>query len=182
MSPTSGWRCVALLDFVMRGLDHPAVQSRWHWRQYDVAVWDERCTNHRALADHYPEYRCIPAASSGEGRRADRRADGPSRIRYVSAMAGPELRELRRRAGLTQAEFARRLGVPASVLSAYENGRREPRADFYFRAARAAGFDVRLVRRLDDKTQGRRLVDVLELAERLPARHRPLGKARWASP
>jgi transcriptional regulator with XRE-family HTH domain len=34
------------------------------------------------------------------------------------------LRDLRHRAGLTQAEVARRVGIPSTVLSAYECGRR----------------------------------------------------------
>ena len=55
---------------------------------------------------------------------------------------GTDLRGLRQRAGLTQAEMAKRLGIPASVLSAYERGRREPRVDIFFRAVDVAGFHV----------------------------------------
>jgi taurine dioxygenase len=40
-----------------RRLDDPNVQVRWHWRAGDVAIWDEASTNHRALSDHYPQYR-----------------------------------------------------------------------------------------------------------------------------
>jgi putative transcriptional regulator len=60
------------------------------------------------------------------------------------------LRALRERAGLTQAQLAARIGITVSVLSAYENGRREPRADIFFRAAEAAGFSVDFVPRPDD--------------------------------
>jgi putative transcriptional regulator len=52
------------------------------------------------------------------------------------------LRSLRERAGLTQAQLAARIGIAVPVLSAYENGRREPKADIFFRAVEAAGFDV----------------------------------------
>lgn len=52
------------------------------------------------------------------------------------------LRGLRERAGLTQAELASRAGLTTSVLSAYENGRREPRVDVFFRLVELAGFEV----------------------------------------
>lgn len=55
---------------------------------------------------------------------------------------GQRLRGLRERAGLTQAELARRAGLTTSVLSAYENGRREPRVDVFFRLVELAGFDI----------------------------------------
>lgn len=48
-----------LLDFLQRRLDDPNHQCRWRWRAHDVAVWDERCTNHRALSDHYPSFRAV---------------------------------------------------------------------------------------------------------------------------
>lgn len=60
------------------------------------------------------------------------------------------LRGLRERAGLTQAQLAARIGIPVSVLSAYENGRREPKADIFFRAVEAAGFDVDFVPATDE--------------------------------
>jgi hypothetical protein len=42
------------------------------------------------------------------------------------ADAAAMLRDARRQAGLTQAQLATRAGVPQSVVSAYENGRRQP--------------------------------------------------------
>jgi hypothetical protein len=32
-----------------------------------VAMWDERCTNHRGLSDHYPAHRLIRRCLVGEG-------------------------------------------------------------------------------------------------------------------
>lgn len=92
--------------------------------------------------------------------------------------SGEQLRELRRRAGLTQAEVARRSGVVTTVLSAYERGRREPAADTFLRIAEAIGFELTWMRRLDPAVQGRRLVEVLELAEALPFRPRPMPHPR----
>ena len=94
--------------------------------------------------------------------------------------AGATLREVRRRAGLTQRDLARRAGIPATVLSAYERGRREPGADVFLSLVRAAGFDMAWVRRLDDRQQGQRLAQVLDLAEALPYRPRPMGRPRLA--
>jgi transcriptional regulator with XRE-family HTH domain len=92
--------------------------------------------------------------------------------------SGQQLRELRHRAGLTQAEVARRTGIVTSVLSAYERGRREPGADTFLRIAAAIGFEPTWNRRLDPVVQGRRLVEVLELAEALPFRPRPMPRPR----
>jgi transcriptional regulator with XRE-family HTH domain len=79
---------------------------------------------------------------------------------------------------LTQAEVARRTGVVTSVLSAYERGRREPGADTFLRIAEAIGYAPTWTRRLDPAVQGRRLVEVLELAEALPFRPRPMPRPR----
>jgi transcriptional regulator with XRE-family HTH domain len=82
---------------------------------------------------------------------------------------------------LTQAELAERAGIVPTVLSAYERGRREPGADTFLRIVAAAGFEPTWVRHLDPAVQGRRLVEVLELAEALPFRPRPMPRARLAS-
>lgn len=91
------------------------------------------------------------------------------------------LAELRRRAGLTQAELAARAGVVPTVLSAYERGRREPGADTFLRIVAAAGFEPSWRPVLDPVEQGRRLADVLRLAEALPHRPRPMPRARLRS-
>ncbi len=48
-----------ILTFLKRRLDDPNVSVRWHWHEGDLAIWDERCTNHRALSDHYPQDRAM---------------------------------------------------------------------------------------------------------------------------
>ncbi|MBI5264888.1 MAG: helix-turn-helix domain-containing protein [Bradyrhizobium sp.] len=42
-------------------------------------------------------------------------------------MAAPEVRDLRRRACMTQTEFAARLGVPVETIRNWEQGKRAPR-------------------------------------------------------
>ena len=93
-------------------------------------------------------------------------------------LTGITLRDLRHRAGLTQAVVAARAGIPATVLSAYECGRRKPSLDVAGRIIAAMGFDIRFVPQLDPQVQGQRLVEVLTLAEALPYRPRPLSVAR----
>jgi taurine dioxygenase len=56
-----------LLGFLSTKLDDPNVQCRWRWRRHDVVMWDERCTNHRALSDHYPNHRLIRRCLAGQG-------------------------------------------------------------------------------------------------------------------
>lgn len=88
------------------------------------------------------------------------------------------LRDLRRRAGRTQVEVADAVGIPASVLSAYERGRRQPGLEVAGRIIEVLGYRVEFVRRLDPAVQARKLEDVLTLAEHLPYRPRPLATAR----
>jgi taurine dioxygenase len=49
----------ALLDLYGRALEDPHVQVRWRWTEGDVVIWDETCTTHRALVDHFPARRVM---------------------------------------------------------------------------------------------------------------------------
>ncbi len=53
-------------------------------------------------------------------------------------------REARKRAGLTQAELARRAGVPQSTVGRVESGARVPSTALAERLIRAAGFELRV--------------------------------------
>lgn len=55
------------------------------------------------------------------------------------------LRAARERAGLTQAQLGVRAGLPQSVVSAYERGRREPSLVSLRHLVAAAGFDLDVV-------------------------------------
>jgi transcriptional regulator with XRE-family HTH domain len=81
------------------------------------------------------------------------------------------VREVQRRSRLSQAELARRAGLPRSVVNTYLRGHREAGADALFRIAAAGGFELRLRTRkppVDADRAGRRLAQVLDLAEALP--------------
>jgi transcriptional regulator with XRE-family HTH domain len=93
-------------------------------------------------------------------------------------LSGSTLRDLRLRRGLTQQQVASVVGIPATVLSAYERGRRQPGLEVAGRIIDALGYRVEFRPRLDPEVQARKLVDVLTLAEALPYRPRPLAKAR----
>ena len=83
------------------------------------------------------------------------------------------------RLGFTQAELAARAHTSQAAISAYESGRKEPSLATLDRILSAVGArlavepaeptpaDDRLAR------NGRRLLEVLALAEALPARHEP---------
>ncbi len=83
--------------------------------------------------------------------------------------------KIQRQSGLSQAELARRAGIPRSVLNAYIRGSREPGADALLRIAVAGGMDLRAEPReppVDPRRASHILVQVLELAEALPFRPR----------
>ena len=47
----------AILGFLTDSATDPNVHVRHSWREGDVALWDERCTQHFAVADYLPERR-----------------------------------------------------------------------------------------------------------------------------
>jgi len=86
-------------------------------------------------------------------------------------VAGRLIREIRLQSGLKQVELASRCGVPNSVLSAYENGRRQPGVAALAQIARAAGLEVRVApagEEMANVRAGRILEQVLDLAEQMP--------------
>ena len=47
----------ALLSFLFRHLAQPQYQCRFQWRANSIAFWDNRCTQHLAIWDYWPETR-----------------------------------------------------------------------------------------------------------------------------
>lgn len=81
------------------------------------------------------------------------------------------LRRARRRRDWTQAELARRAGMPASQLCAYETSTKQPSAATLARLLAIAGVTLGAVEpRVERLRQAAELVDVLGLLEVVPLR------------
>lgn len=81
------------------------------------------------------------------------------------------IRLARRRRQWTQAELARRVGMPASQLCAYESSAKQPSAATLDRILRAAGMELgALTPEMERLRQARELQDVLELVDAMPPR------------
>jgi putative transcriptional regulator len=65
------------------------------------------------------EFPLVPAAVAGPG--------APGTPRVAAQAEIPVVRDLRRRAHLTQQEFAAKLGVPVETIRNWEQGKRAPR-------------------------------------------------------
>jgi transcriptional regulator with XRE-family HTH domain len=90
-------------------------------------------------------------------------------------VAAELIAQIRRTSGLNQAELARRSGLQSSVLSAYEHGRRQPSVSALARIARAAGLELEISPLADAdalERSGEVLIQVLELADRMPSKRR----------
>jgi len=94
-----------------------------------------------------------------------------------------ELRETRGRAGLSQRALAARAGTSQAAVAMYETGRKRPSVATLERLLDAMGATLRIEPRPaatggpDPEVAGRRLADVLALAESLP--HRPTRALRY---
>jgi len=60
----------ALLDYLAVHTTQPAFQCRFKWRRNSVAFWDNRCVQHIAMWDYYPQVR--------SGYRVTVKGDRPS--------------------------------------------------------------------------------------------------------
>jgi taurine dioxygenase len=47
----------AILSFLFRQMENPYYQVRFRWRENDVVIWDNRCTQHMAVWDYWPHER-----------------------------------------------------------------------------------------------------------------------------
>ena len=53
----------ALLGFLFAHITKPEFQVRWHWQESDLAIWDNRVTQHYANADYLPQRRIMQRAT-----------------------------------------------------------------------------------------------------------------------
>ncbi len=47
----------ALLDMLFKHVTNPAFQCRFQWQPNSIAMWDNRCVQHLAIWDYYPQTR-----------------------------------------------------------------------------------------------------------------------------
>ena len=68
----------ALIDLLQRRITQPENTIRWNWQAGDVAIWDNRATQHRAVDDYDNQRRLmhrvtlagdVPVSVSGEHSR-----------------------------------------------------------------------------------------------------------------
>lgn len=59
----------AVLQFLFRHVETPEFQCRFRWRARSMAFWDNRCVQHHAMWDYYPQRR--------HGHRVTIRGDKP---------------------------------------------------------------------------------------------------------
>ncbi|HYM27943.1 MAG TPA: taurine dioxygenase [Steroidobacteraceae bacterium] len=53
----------AVLAFLFAHAARPELTVRWHWKVDDIAFWDNRVTQHYAIADYLPERRTMHRAT-----------------------------------------------------------------------------------------------------------------------
>ncbi|WP_345829249.1 taurine dioxygenase [Erwinia sp. HDF1-3R] len=53
----------ALLNFLFAHITKPEFQVRWRWQENDIAIWDNRVTQHYANADYMPARRIMHRAT-----------------------------------------------------------------------------------------------------------------------
>ena len=58
-----------LLQYLFSHLENVSFQVRFRWRQGSVALWDNRSTQHFAVADYLPGYRCMHRVIVNTDRR-----------------------------------------------------------------------------------------------------------------
>ncbi len=62
-----------LLQYLFAHIDNPGFQVRFRWQNNSVAMWDNRCTQHFAVADYLPAYRCMHRVIVNSDRRIEER-------------------------------------------------------------------------------------------------------------
>lgn len=63
-----------LLNYLLDQINRPEHQVRFKWRKGSIAMWDNRCTQHYAVADYLPAYRRMNRITVINDRRVIGRA------------------------------------------------------------------------------------------------------------
>jgi taurine dioxygenase len=61
-----------LLTSLFDHINQPEFQVRFRWQRGTVAIWDNRVTQHYAVADYLPQYRCMHRVTVVNDRRSPR--------------------------------------------------------------------------------------------------------------
>jgi taurine dioxygenase len=59
---------LAILDYLLDHLRTPEFTCRFHWTRNSVAFWDNRCTQHYAIADYGGAHRLMHRVTVNGGR------------------------------------------------------------------------------------------------------------------
>jgi taurine dioxygenase len=70
----------ALLRFLFDHCARPEFQCRFRWEAGSIAFWDNRCVQHHAIWDYYPQVRSGYRVTIKGDRPFHRAATGPSRV------------------------------------------------------------------------------------------------------
>ena len=69
-----------LLHYLYDHLDRPEFQVRFRWRENSIAMWDNRVTQHYAVADYMPRHRCMHRVTLVKDRRAPAQEPAAGRL------------------------------------------------------------------------------------------------------
>ena len=57
-----------ILEYLFEYAVKPEFHIRWQWQEGDVAIWDNRCTQHKALFDYGNAHRVMHRATINGSR------------------------------------------------------------------------------------------------------------------
>ena len=72
----------ALLEMLLKHSYKPEHECRFFWRDNSVAIWDNRCTQHRGINDFSPAFRLMHRIPIIDDRRPSLYPDNEERLQY----------------------------------------------------------------------------------------------------
>ena len=58
-----------ILNYLYHHMENPLFQCRFRWRPGSLAMWDNRCTQHRGINDFFPAFRLMQRIPLVDERR-----------------------------------------------------------------------------------------------------------------